>query len=138
MSLASDATGQRAVVAVADMPVCARCAAGRGCGAGLFAAGTSQGRIEAVIAPGLDARIDDEVELLMKPDNLLRAAYLVYGVPMFGAVAGAGTAYWLSLSDAGAALMAIAGLAGGLLFSRWRVRQSDCARQFTPRIERLC
>lgn len=138
LSLATDGTGQRAVVAVTAMPVCARCAAGRGCGAGLLAAENRPNRIEAIIAPGLDANVDDEVELLMQPDNLLRAAYFVYGVPMLGAIAGASVAYWLSLGDAGAALMALAGLAVGLMISRWRVRRSACMRQFTPRIERLC
>ena len=133
-----DGTGQRAVVAVTDMPVCARCAAGRGCGAGLLSAGNRSRRIEAIIAPGLEARVDDQVELLMEPDNLLRAASLVYGFPMVGAIAGASTAYALSLGDAGAALMALAGLTLGLLISRWRLRQSACIQQFTPRIERLC
>lgn len=138
LSLATDGAGQRAVVEVTGMPACARCAAGRGCGAGIFAAGNHPRRIEAVIAPGLDAHIDDQVELLMKPDNLLRAAYLVYGLPMIGAIAGAGAAYGLSLGDGGAAMLALAGLTGGLSISRWRLGRAACIRQFTPRIERLC
>jgi positive regulator of sigma E activity len=104
----------------------------------LLTSGDRTRHIEAIVAPGLDAHVDDEVELRMEPDNLLRAAFFVYGVPMVGAIAGASAAYWLSLGDAGAALMALAGLALGVLSSRWRVSQSACMRQFTPRIERLC
>lgn len=138
LSVSPGQDGVHAVVAVDDAPVCPRCAAGKGCGAGIFAAGSAARQIEAIAAEGIHPRVDDRVEISLAPDNLLRAAGTVYGLPMIGAIAGAGVAYWLWPGDAGAALLALLGLGAGLAVSRWRLRQATCLRQFTPRIERLC
>jgi len=138
LSLVPGDNGVRAIVAVQDAPVCPRCAAGKGCGAGIFAAGNAGREIEAAVPDDLHPQVDDRVEISLAPENLLRAAFVVYGLPMIGAIAGAAVAYWVSLGDAGAALLALLGLAGGLLASRWRLSQAGCLRDFTPRIERLC
>jgi sigma-E factor negative regulatory protein RseC len=138
LSLTQNGDDRRAVVVVAEMPVCPRCAAGKGCGAGLFASARGPQEIEALIAPGLQPGIDEEVELQMSPDNLLLASFLVYGLPLIGAIAGAAIAYGLSLDDPTAALLAICGLGSGLLISRWRVKASACMQRFTPKIERRC
>ena len=76
----------------------------------------------------------DNVEIALTPNNLLRAALTVYGLPMLGAVAGAGLAYVMSLGDAAAAIAAILGLIGGLLVGRWRLRNTACLESFVPSI----
>ncbi len=76
----------------------------------------------------------DLVELSLPPDNLLRAAVLVYGLPLAGAIGGAALAYGSGLGDAGAALLALAGVAVGLAAGRMRLRREACLRHFVPTI----
>ena len=137
MSLADSADGVRAVVAVEFASACPRCATGKGCGAGIFTAGSGVRQVEASVRSGLEIAVDDVVEISLAPDNLLRAAVLVYGLPMLGAVVAAAIAYALSLGDAGAALAALLGLGTGLVIGRWRLRQSECLQQFVPTVERI-
>ncbi len=138
MSLVGSTDGARAIVAVESTQACPRCAAGKGCGAGIFSAGGSERQVEVTVPNGLRPAVDDIVEISLAPKNLLRAALIVYGIPMLGALAGAVMAYAASLGDAGAALAALLGLGSGLIVSRWRVRRETCLQRFTPSIERLC
>lgn len=138
LSLVPDGRNVRAVVAVTDMPVCPRCAAGSGCGAGLLVRREGERAIEALVAPGLEPGVDDEVELRMQPTDLLRAAFLVYGLPLLSAVGAALCAYLMSLGDAGAVWLTLLGLGVGLAISRWRATRTTCLKRYTPRIERLC
>jgi sigma-E factor negative regulatory protein RseC len=136
VSLVDRADGMRALVSVDVVAACPRCAAGKGCGAGLFADGARERRVEAIIPAGLDVAADDDVEITLAPDNLLQAAFIVYGLPMLGAIVAAAIAYALSLSDAAAAAAALLGLATGLVLGRWRLRQTECLRRFVPAIAR--
>ena len=136
MSLVDSIDGARAVVVVDVTSACPRCAAGKGCGAGLFAGGGADRQVEATIPPGMDIAVQDVVEISLAPDNLLRAAIIVYGLPMIGAVIGAVIAYALSFGDVVAALAALTGLGSGLVLSRWRLQQTDCLQRFVPSIER--
>jgi len=105
---------------------CARCAAGRGCGAGLF------GRrdrsislaIDATVASGL--RPGDRVAVELDDGDLLKAAGLAYGIPLFAAVAAAAMASLLFTAEAAAVLGALAGLAGGVLYARRRAAAMPC------------
>ena len=112
---------------------CARCASGKGCGAGLLA-GEKKRRVQALVANGVEIRSGDEVRIELSPRNLLRASWLVYGVPLTGAVTVAALAYLLNLGDVAASLAAIAGLAIGMLVARSRLRDTSCLREFTPTI----
>jgi positive regulator of sigma E activity len=129
-----------AEVEVAAISSCARCAAGKGCGAGLLI-GSKSRRVQALVADGLQVRAGDHVRIELGAGELLRATALVYGVPLAGAVTLAALAYALQLGDLGAAVSAIAGLAGGILAARRRLSSTACLREFTPtvveRIERL-
>lgn len=137
MSLVDSADGVRAVVEVSVAASCPRCASGKGCGAGIFTASTSAAQpVEASVRKGLDVSEGDVVEISLAPDNLLQAAIIVYGLPMLGAIVGAGLAYAFSMRDSAAAGAALAGLAAGLMVSRWRVRQTSCLRKFVPVVER--
>ncbi len=137
VSVVADDDGRRAIVAVEGALTCPRCAAGKGCGAGIFQAGDRQRRVAARIPDGLEVSVNDRVEISLAPDNILSAALIVYGIPMLGAIFGAAVAFSASLGDIAAATAALLGLGAGLLHSRWRLRQVSCLRQFTPSIERL-
>ena len=125
LSLVDSIDGVRAIVVVEVAAACPRCATGKGCGAGIFAVGGSDRQVEASVRSGLDIAVDDVVEI-------------VYGLPMLGAIAGAAIAYVLVLGDAAAAMAALLGLGAGLAIGRWRLRQTNCLRRFTPSVERLC
>ena len=134
-------TTQGRVLSVADgcarveiepTAACARCAAGKGCGAGL--AGLSQGtrQVNAGLAPGVRVQTGDRVELSLLPARLLRAAGIVYGLPLAGALLAAGAAGLAGLGELRAVPAALAGLVAGYLFARARVRRQACLREFTP------
>ena len=126
----------RAVVEVDARVVCPRCASGKGCGAGLFAESGRKRTIEAMVRSDLDLSSGDLVELRLAPTGLLDAASTVYGLPLLGALLGAGAAYILRLSDAAAALAALLGLAAGFVFSRHRIGRADCVNKLVPIIEK--
>jgi len=138
LSLVDSPDGARAVVAVQDLPACPRCAAGKGCGAGVFAVSDGERKVEARVPTNLVVSVADVVELSLAPDNVLRAAAIVYGIPLLGALAGAVIAYGARAGDVGAAGAALLGLAVGLFFSRQKLRQADCLRRFIPTVEKLC
>lgn len=121
-----------AVVEVETSFRCARCASGKGCGAALFADDAASRRVDALVASQLELRVGDRVRLELTADNVLRAAGLVYGLPLCGALAGAALAWWSGAGDAGAALAAATGGLVGIAAGRLRLRREHCLRQFTP------
>jgi sigma-E factor negative regulatory protein RseC len=131
-----DNRGVRAIVAVEAALVCARCASGRGCGAGIFAARQGVRRLDVALQEGGDFAEGDAVSIELAPGNVLRAALLVYGLPLAGAAAGAAAAYAFALGDAGAAATALVGLAAGAMAGRRRLRDDACAARFTPTLSR--
>lgn len=137
VSLTDRAEGLRAAIEVDAAVVCPRCAAGRGCGAGILGAGRATKRVEVLVDPGLRLRKGDKVGLQLAPESILRASVFVYGIPLLGAVAAAAVAYGLSLGELGSAFAAIAGLGAGLAVSRRRLRRADCLREFTPTVTKL-
>ena len=135
-SLQSDENGLRAVVGIDVAAACPRCAAGKGCGAGIFVDTGRQRHVEASVRPGLQLSEGDLVEVALAPDNLLRAALIVYGLPMAGAILAAAVAYALALGDVFAAVAALAGLGAGLLLGRWHLGRDECLSRFVPTVAR--
>jgi len=130
----SNAASPHALVEVDAVVECARCAEGKGCGAGLLGASTGSRRVDALIRAGLSVSEGDEVCIELAPKNVLHASLIVYGWPLGGAVIAAFIAYSAGLGDAYAALAAIAGLSTGLLLARRQLRSSRCLRRFTPMV----
>lgn len=135
-SFVDDVAGSRAIVAIDVQAACPRCAAGKGCGAGILSGTRGVRRVEATVPADLELSTGDEVELSLAPNNLLHATLLVYGLPMLGAILGAGIAYLLRLTDAAAAIAAIAGIIAGIFWSRRRLEHSACLSDFVPNIHR--
>jgi sigma-E factor negative regulatory protein RseC len=132
LSIDASADPAHAVVEVAAAFRCERCASGKGCGAGLLAGDAAPRRVEALIARQLDLHVGDRVRLELAGDNVLRAAGLVYGLPLGGALAGAGLAWWSGAGDAAAALAATVGALSGIATGRRRLRRAACLEQFRP------
>ena len=133
ISLRSSTTGaSTAVVEVEAAAACARCAAGKGCGAGLFS-GSGTRRLDVEVPPSVDVVEGDVVTIDMAGGQLLPAALIVYGWPLAGAAAGSLLAVagpWPG--DIAAAGGALAGLVtGGLLASR-RLASARCMERFRP------
>ena len=135
-SLVVGTHGTRVVVDVDFAATCPRCAAGKGCGAGLLIGPKQTRRVEATVNDEIELVAGDSVEIALTSANLLQAALLVYGLPLAGAIGFAGLAYLFAQGDGVAALAAVAGLSLGLLLSRWRLSQADCLSDLVPHIER--
>ena len=135
-SLVTDHDGIRAIVEVDGGQGCPRCAAGNGCGAGLFADSARDRKVVAMVSERLALAEGDEVEICMAPSNLLQAALIVYGIPLFGAILAAAFAYFLQLGDAAAAVAALIGLVAGLLLGRWSLSRKSCLANFVPYVEK--
>ena len=125
-----------ATVAVAAAPACARCAAGKGCGAGLI--GTSQvpRTLTLPLPAGLQLRSGEQVTLRMLPARLLQASLLAYGLPLAvmlllpllaERVAG-------PLNDAWLAGIALGGLAAAVACARRYLHGAECLQKLTPGI----
>ena len=113
---------------------CARCESGKGCGAGLLGGKGGNRCIEAQIPEGIAVQEGDEVHIELAPRNLLQAALIVYGLPLGGALVGAGVAYAAGLGDLYAALAGLGGIAAGVLIANMRLRNSRRYCEFTPTI----
>ena len=77
LSVHADAAPPYAVVEIDGAPGCARCASGKGCGAGVLAGDERLLSVEALIANGLAVREGDRVSIQLAQKNLLRAALIV-------------------------------------------------------------
>jgi len=135
-SLISESDGDRAIVEVDVTVACPRCAAGKGCGAGILGGSGRIRQIEVTVRPELGLCEGDQVEIALPSRDLLHAAAIVYGLPMLGAMFAAGLAFAMSLGDSAAAFWALGGLAVGLLAARWRLRQAACIGRFAPSVEK--
>jgi sigma-E factor negative regulatory protein RseC len=125
-----------ATVSVANTG-CPRCAAGKGCGAGLLTGRPGSTEVELQLPAGHHYRLGDEVTLSIASSSLLRAALLAYGLPLAGTVL-ALTVGWLvmaPLSDLAGALIALAGLLAGFIAGRNQLRKDDWCKQFVPSID---
>ncbi len=131
-------TDSSVVVEIETAIACERCASGKGCGAGLLGSRPGERHVTALVAPDLGLDNGDKVSVALEPSNVLRAATIVYGYPLFAALTMAGFALIIGLDDVGAAVTALGGLVGGIIFARWRLSNARCLRQFTPVVvERL-
>ena len=134
VSVRSDDSGTRAIVEVDSVVVCERCESGKGCGAGLLGRESGEKRVEAVVAENLTVESGDLVSVVLAPRNILRAAVIVYGYPLFGAVSAASIVFGAGLGDAYGAIAALIGLVSGILLARLRLGNTRCLRDFTPTI----
>ena len=133
--IVSIADGQ-ATVSVDAAAICARCAAGKGCGAGLLTGGNRSRLIDVQITPGLNLKAGDEVKLTLAPSHLLRAAIFAYGLPLLGVMVALGLAWYLNetLNDRFAVILAIGGLFAGAMFGRHFLNKDGCLKNLVPTI----
>ncbi|MBF7731635.1 SoxR reducing system RseC family protein [Pseudomonas sp. N040] len=111
---------------------CSSCSANAGCGQGLLdKLGVGRQRGFVRVLSDLQLALDDVVVIGIREDLLLRAALLVYLLPILGLLAAALLASSLGLAEGWVILSGMAGLLGAWLVVRWRCRHSedDPARQ---------
>lgn len=125
--------GTSATVSVDAAAVCQRCAAGRGCGAGLFGKRQQPAELVVNVPPGVVLKAGDRVRLDLVPAHLLRAAWLAYGLPLAGLLLGAILASRLFPSnELAAVLLAALGLLAGAWQGRRTLTRSGCLRHCVP------
>ncbi len=132
-------TGRQAHVEVADLTACPRCAAGKGCGAGVFGSNRKSISLSVKIASGLNIAAGDRVTLSLAPEDLVHAALYAYGAPLAGLLIGSGLAYLLidPLTDASALVFSVVGLLAGGALGRTMGRRDSCVSQLSPSINGL-
>lgn len=128
------ASADNVTVEVEPAAVCARCAAGKGCGAGLFGAGRRRRQLDVKADPGLLLEAGERVYLTLEPANIVKASLLAYGLPLLGVVLLPTLVWTLAgpISDLVAAAAAAVGLVAGMALSRLNLRRQACLRQFVP------
>ena len=128
------------VTVVVDAPVtCRRCASGKGCGAGLLATDQESKQIEIRIPTGMALRTGEHVRLTMAPADLLRAAFLAYGLPLVSMLVfiGAAAIFGSAQSDLTGVIVAVVGLAAGIFAGRQILERDAACDQLVPFIEGL-
>lgn len=130
----SEATATVSVAATG----CPRCAAGKGCGAGLLTGPSESTEIEIQLRPGHHYRVGEDVTLSIASSSLLRAALLAYGLPLAGTVLALTIGWFVMapLSDLAGGLIALAGLLAGFAAGRSQLRKDAWCKQFVPSIDR--
>lgn len=126
----------RATVSVDAAAICARCAAGKGCGAGLLTGNNRSRLVDVQLTEGMQLKVGDEVRLSLPSSHLLRAAVFAYGLPLGGVVLAVGLAWYLnqSLDDRFAVVLAVVGLVAGVLVGRHFLNKDGCLRNLAPTI----
>ena len=111
---------------------CSRCSAGKGCGAGIL--GADQGPRQVDVPLPDDARFEtgDDVTLELAPQSLLRAALIVYGIPLAAVAAVGALALAFQWSDLETTLVMVIAAIVGIAVGRSRLRHASCLKQFTP------
>lgn len=125
-----------ATVSVSRLVACARCAAGKGCGAGLLSGNSAPVEIQVQVPESMALRVGDQVTLELSPDSLLKASFLVYGLPLLGVVVMLIIGWLVAgpLNDVLAIALAIVGLLAGLATGRAKLGRNRCLEQFVPSI----
>ena len=131
--------GNEALVEVTDRNVCPRCAAGKGCGAGIFGVERDPVSLTIRIDDGVRISAGDQVRLSLAPAELVWASVYAYGAPLAGLLLAAGFAFLLvdPLSDLLAVLVSIGGLLGGGVAGRMLARRNACVSRISPSIAGL-
>lgn len=129
-------SGGQATVSVDAAANCSRCAAGKGCGAGLLTGSDRTRLIDVRLSPGLALHAGDEVRLSLAPSHLLRAAVYAYGLPLGGIVIALGTAWILNqaIDDPSAIVLATAGLVAGASLGRHLLNKDGCLKNLVPTV----
>lgn len=92
--------------------------------------------IDANVAPGMELKPGDEVNLVLTPSHLLRAAVLAYGLPLAGVVIALGIAWFVNhtLRDVLAVGFAMTGLVVGVLLARHFLNKDGCLKNLVPTV----
>ncbi len=125
---------RRITVEVRSAISCKRCAAGNGCGAGIFQSNIDQREIRLRKPDGLSAGVGDHIELSIQSRSILRAAVLAYGLPLISMLSTLAIVQALpvKIGEPLAVLMAILGLTLGVFVGRRFLRSDSVCTQFLP------
>ena len=127
----------RIATVVVESPVaCKRCAAGKGCGAGIFQDTGKPHEIKIEIPAGMCVSDGDTIELTIGRKFLLRAAMLAYGLPLLAMVGFLGLAWMVAGNpgDGAGIVIAVSGLLVGLLIGRQILDRESICEQFVPSV----
>ena len=132
----SEISGARVKVRFGSLQQCQRCLRGEGCGAGVFGRLFARSGAEMWLTADQPLRPGQAVRVGVSPQDLLRAAALLYAVPLLAfilAAAAGATFFDQSLTrDLGALVAGLLAAAASLwLVGRWRVGLLN------PRLESL-
>lgn len=117
---------------------CGACAAQKGCGHGLLNRIRDGQRGLVRVLPGefrlSDYRINDEVQIGVPDDVIVRGSLIVYMLPLLTLLGGAALAsHWFpAASDLAAAVGMLVGFAAGLLLVRWHAWRHRDDRRLQP------
>ena len=130
-----DRSGHDAVVRVEGV-ACPRCAAGKGCGAAIFARSPGATTLTARVADSLQVAPGDRVELSVANRSLIRAACYVYGAPLLGLLLASGFVHLSSEApnDWVALLWGMVGLGAGAAAGRVLARRDTCVNGLRPTV----
>ena len=136
ISISADA----AIISLQPVAACPRCAAGQGCGAGIFAqmrkgADADNGRLVRLHPAAVHGRhVGDRVCLELPESTLLQASLYAYGLPLLAMLMALGGSAMLlpHAPELLHLLTAGLGLAGGLAYGRrWSAAQT-CLHRMQP------
>ena len=129
-----DLDDQSITVTVSAESACPRCAAGKGCGAGLLGSSRGDTRLQLPRPSGRRILIGDAVEISLQSERLLWASMLAYGLPLVLLVAALLVLRLLapSASETTQVLTAATVVGASVAGARHYLRNQQCMQRLTP------
>lgn len=133
--------GDAAVVETTRAEHCEACAAGRGCGAGLFVKLLSRRVTRLEVPNALGAAVGERVTVGVDERRLVQASLRLYGTFLMALVGGAAAGHAVAMArdwpaDPIAVVGAVVAIAGGMLFLRYKPAQIRAqlvrSREYSP------
>ncbi len=132
--------GTEALVEAVQGGGCGQCSGSKGCGSGKLSQMLCVRPRVFRVRNQIGANVGDQVQVAVADGTVLRGALTLYGLPLLlalgGALLGAHWAGAAEMRDAGAAIGAAAGLAGGFLLAGFIASRKRAMFAASPRITR--
>ncbi|AOE50402.1 SoxR reducing system RseC family protein [Kangiella sediminilitoris] len=131
--------GDRAWVQTLTKTGCSSCQVNTTCGSGIVNKAFSHKVFVTPLKNTLNAHINDEVEVGIPEDLVLKGSLAVYLLPLIFLMLALGLSSILfpQLSELGSILSATAGLVTGFLFVRWLLNREKNKTRLEPKLIRI-
>ncbi len=125
--------GRFAWVETRQKSACGSCASAEGCGTSSLASLFERDATVLRVSNAVGARVGQQVTLGLSEGGLVRAAFLVYMIPLLGMIIGGLLMQWIAPGSEGLVIAAsLLGFAAGFVFVRYKGSKLENDARYQP------